>query len=99
MIWPFSLLRKKKKPVQPRAVIFATEHALVGELVNFTAPRVGDVATHRWEFEPGVTAWGPGPLNAVHRYEKPGTYIVSLVVIGPTAMVSEAVHFITVRAK
>jgi hypothetical protein len=82
----------------PVCKLIAPQFARVGDLVtiDFTAS-TGDIKNYRVELEPGMTAWGPGPLYAVHRFMQPGTYIISVVLIGPTAMVTEVSHTLTVR--
>lgn len=86
------------KPKPPVCKLLAPLFAGVGDLVtiDFTAS-TGDIKNWRVELEYGITAWGPGPLYAVHRYEKPGTYIISCVLIGPTGLATEATHILTVR--
>lgn len=94
----FEFLRKKK-PVQPRAQLIAPSYAKVGELVTFDGTlSTGDIANWRFGLDgnEGVTAWGPGRVFASYRYEKPGTYVISLILIGPTAMVTEISHFLKV---
>jgi PKD repeat protein len=95
VIWPF----RRAKPVQaPHAVIIAPEFAEVGATVTFDGRfSKGDIKNYRFGLGDGVTSWGPGPMYAVHQFREPGTHIVSLVVIGPTGLVSEATHFLTVR--
>lgn len=97
MIWPLSLLQKKVIP--PKAHLIAPAYAKVGELVHFDGTAsTGDIANWRFGLDAaeGVTAWGPGRVFAAYRYTKPGNYIISLVLIGPTALVTEVPHFLTV---
>lgn len=55
---------------------------------------VGDIINWRWEFDSGVTAWAQP--DAVYVYEEAGIRYVSLVVIGPTGLVSEVSHIINI---
>jgi hypothetical protein len=86
------------RPKPPVCKLIAPSFAGVGDMVTIDASNsTGDIKNYRFELEYGVTAWGPGPLYAVHRYQKPGTYIISCVLIGPTGLVTEASHTLTVR--
>jgi hypothetical protein len=86
------------KPKPPVCKLIAPQFAAVGDLVTIDATQsTGDIKNYRFELEYGVTAWGPGPLYAVHRYEKAGLYVISVLLIGPTGLVTEVSHLLNVR--
>lgn len=93
--WPFAR-RPKIRP--PRAVITGPSFAFAGDVVSFGgSSSTGDIIHWRFGFEEGVTAWDQP--NVTYVFTNPGLRIVSLVVIGPSGLVSEASHQIKISEK
>lgn len=90
--WPF-----RRKVVPPNAQIAGPTFAFAGDRVSFSAQTSGDIINWRYGFEEGVTAWGQ--RDVVYVFTQPGLRIVSLLVIGPTGLVSEVSHQIKISEK
>jgi PKD repeat protein len=71
---------------------------LPGAAVNFNAGASSDpggaITGYSWSFGDGATASGPG---ASHAYLRPGTYTVTLTVVGSLGLATSTSHTVTVN--